>query len=297
MEKTLTKNLEKIAMKCMLLTLTLLVLSVNPIFAEEFTGTLGQIQKAGKLKIGYRQFQPPMSSLGKDGEPQGYSIDICRHIVSEINKKIGKEVGVEYVPVTAKDRFNALIDNRIDILCGSTTNTLSRRELVDFTQLTFVSGASYMALKGRKIRNNFDGKKVGVVKGTTTAVAIKKLFQETETNVDFVLMDSSADALDALRKEEIDIFSADQVVLIGLVSTAEDSTHFSILPDMFSYEPFSLAVRRNDADFRLIADRTIAHLFRTEQIRTIYDKWLGGFSNSAPSAFEVLVQLNAIPEK
>jgi len=91
-----------------------------------------------------------MSFLGKEGKPAGYSIDLGNHIVNEIKNKIGPEIAVEYVPVTAEDRFAALSENKIDILCGATTKTLSRSELVDFTQLTFITGASFITLKGKE---------------------------------------------------------------------------------------------------------------------------------------------------
>jgi len=169
-------------MRGILTTMLLVVFFANPLAAQELTGTLQQIQKTGKIKIGYRHSQPPMSFLGKDGKPAGYSIDLGRHIVDEIETKIGSEIVIEYTPVTAEERFNALRENKIDILCGATTKTLSRSEVVDFTQLTFVTGASFMTLKGKKLRNNFEGKKVGVVKSTTTAVALEKLFKDTSTD-------------------------------------------------------------------------------------------------------------------
>ncbi len=237
-----------------------------------------------------------MSFSGKDGKPVGYSIDICVQIADEIKDRVGTEVAIEYVPVESKNRFSAISENKIDILCGSTTKTLSRSEIVDFTQLTFVTGASYMALKGNKIKNNFEGKKIGVVRDTTTVTALKELFQDVSVNVDIILMDTTAKAISALKKGEIDVFSADQVVLIGLAMAEESPDTFSILPDIFSYEPFALAVRRNDADFRLIANRVISKLYRSKQILTIYDKWFGGFSSTRPEAFSALIQINAIPE-
>jgi ABC-type amino acid transport substrate-binding protein len=85
-------------------------------------------------------------------------------------------------------------------------------------------------------------------------------------------------------------------VLIGLALTAAEPDKFSILTNLFSYEPFALAVRRNDADFRLIADRVLSHLYRSKQIRSIYDTWFGKFSSTRPSAFEALIQLHATPE-
>ncbi len=268
----------------------------SPLFAKELTGTLQQIQKSGKVKIGYRDSLPPMSFLDKAGQPVGYSLDLCGHIVSEIEKTIGTGIKVEYVPVTAENRFAALPENKIDILCGATTKTISRGEMVDFTQLTFVTGASFMSRKGTKIRNNFSGKKIGVVKDTTTAVALKKLLQETKTEAEVVFLNSSAEALKAMEQGKIDTYSADQVVLIGLAITAEEPDRFSVLPDLFTYEPFALAVRRNDADFRLVADRVIADLYRSRKILDIYDRWLGQFSSGRSTAFDALIQLNAIPE-
>ena len=283
-------------MRGILTTMLLVVFFANPLAAQELTGTLQQIQKTGKIKIGYRHSQPPMSFLGKDGKPAGYSIDLGRHIVDEIETKIGSEIVIEYVPVTAEERFNALRENKIDILCGATTKTLSRSEVVDFTQLTFVTGASFMTLKGKKIRNNFEGKKIGVVKSTTTAVALEKLFKDTSTDAEIILFNSTAKGLSALKKEDIDAFSADQVVLIGLALSTDDPGNFSILTDLFSFEPFAFAVRRNDSDFRLIADRVISHLYRSRQILKIYDKWFSEFSRKRSLAFDALIQINATPE-
>jgi len=283
-------------MRSILTIIILMALLVSPLSAHEPPGTLQQIQKTGKVKIGYRESQPPMSFLRKDGIPDGYSIDLCQHIVAGIESKIGKEIEIEYVPVTAEDRFKALSEYRIDILCGSTTKTLSRGELVDFTALTFVTGASFMTLKGTQIMNNFNGKKIGVVKGTTTGVSVEELFNETGVDAEIVLLNSTADGLSALEKEKIDAFAADQVVLIGLALNAADPENYSILPNLFSYEPFALAVRRNDADFRLVADRVISHLYRTKEILPIYNKWFGKFSSKMPSAFEAIIKINSTPE-
>ncbi len=283
-------------MRVLLTVFLMVAFFTNPLSAQELTGTLKKIQESGKIKIGFRQSQPPMSFLGKDNLPAGYSIDLGKRIAAGVEKKIGRDVGIVYVTVTSENRFEALAKNEIDILCDGTTKTISRGELVDFTQLTFVTGGSFMTLRGKNIKNNFSGKKIGVVKSTTTVAELKKLFLETQANAEIVILNSAADGLEALKKEEIDAFAADQVVLIGLALAADNPGNFSILPDLFSYEPFALAVRKNDSDFRHIADSVISNLNRSKEILTIYDKWFGNFSSRRSAAYEALIMINAIPE-
>ena len=283
-------------MRDMLKAVLFVIFFATTLSAQELTGTLLQIKKTGIIKIGYRQDQPPMSYLGKDGIPVGYSIDICKFIVTGIEKKIHGDVKVEYVPVTAADRFDALSHNKIDLLCGSTSKTLSRSELVDFTLPTFVTGATFMILKSSQIMNNFAGKRIGVVKGTTMVDSVRELFKETGVVADIVMLNATSEGVKALEEGKIDAFAQEQAVLIGQALKAPNPENFSILPNLFTYESFALAVRRNDADFRLVADRVISRLFRTKEIVPIYNKWFGDFSSEMPSAFQALIQITASPE-
>ncbi len=269
-----------------------------PCAAQELTGTLQQIDKKGQIRIGYRLSEPPMSFADQNKNPAGYSIDICRQIVAGVEDILGKTIKVKYVPVTADNRFQALKDNKIDILCGSTTKTLSRREQVDFTQLTFVTGASFMTLKDNKKLDEagFDGTRIGVVKATTTEAALQDLIRDTSPNAEIVLFDAADDGLEALRQKKIDAFSSDQIVLIGLALKAKDTAAFTVKSEVFSFEPFALAVRRNDADFRLAADRVLSRLYRSREILAIYDKWIGRHTGRRLPAFDAMIQISATPE-
>lgn len=283
-------------MKKIISVLAVITLFAAPLQGLQAAGTLDQIAKTGKFRIGFRESSPPMSYLDQDGKPVGYMIDLCNRIATGVKNKVGGNVTVEYVPVTAKSRFDALINNKIDILCGPTTKTLSRAERVDFTQLTFVTGAGLMTLAGKEIRDvsGFTGKKIGVSRATTTETVIRKMLKESLADAQVVLVNSSAEGVEALKNGEIDAFSADQVVLMGMAMTSGEK--FAIASQVFSYEPFALAVRRNDADFRLVADRVLSHLYRSGLILGIYQHWFSRFSKKRPPIFDALYQLNATPE-
>jgi glutamate/aspartate transport system substrate-binding protein len=263
------------------------------------TPTLEQIKNSEVVRIGYRETEPPMSFLNKDKQPIGYSIELCLHIVNEVKSILkNPNIAAKYVPVTASNRFEALGNNSIDILCGSTTKTLSRSELVDFTQLTFITGAALLSLKSVKVDGIADlmGKKVAVVKDTTTIDSLTKTLKKEGSDAKIIPVDSAAVGMDAVIKGEVDAFSSDQIVLIGLVVTHKNPKQFSVSDEVFSFEPFALAVRRNDAEFRLIANRVLSKLSRSGEITKVYKQWFGKYITEVPALLEAMYILNATPK-
>jgi len=261
--------------------------------------TLEQIKKSGEIRIGYRETEPPMSFLNKDKQPVGYSIELCLHIANEVKSTLqNPNIATKYLPVNASNRFDALRDNSIDILCGSTTKTLSRSELVDFTQLTFITGAAFLSLNSAKVENFSDlkGKKVAVVKDTTTKNALEKNLRKKGSDAKIIVVDSAAEGVDLVVKGEVAAFSADQIVLIGLVVTHKDKKQFAVSDKVVSFEPFALAIRQNDSEFRLLADRTLARLNRSGNITKVFKQWFGSYITEVPALLEAMYILNATPE-
>ena len=281
------------------MALVLFASSFVAVAAVADAGTLDQIKQSGKIRIGYRVSEPPMSFVDQSGKPIGYSIDICSRIVTAVKTVLGSaSIAVEYVPVDSTTRFSMLTDNSIDILCGATTKTLSRGEIVDFTQLTFVTGASLLSLKSAPVAGVADlqGKKVAVVRDTTTIEALEGALKGALIEAEVVPVASAAEGFAALQNGQVNAYSSDQVVLIGLLLTNADPKNFVISNELFSYEPFALAVRRNDADFRLVADRVLSHLYRTGDVIQIYEKWFGVIQGQMPSALQAMYRLNSTPE-
>jgi len=280
------------------LTAIILILISGPVSAETLS-TLTQIKNSETIRIGYRESEPPMSFLDKNNQPVGYSIDLCSLIVNRVKSELkNPNIATKYVPVTATNRFDALTNNSIDILCGATTKTLSRAELVDFTQLSFVTGASLLSLATSGIDTipDLQGEKVAVVKNTTTLDSLTKALKQVGSDAIIVPVDSALEGIDAVVNGEVGAFSSDQIVLIGLMLTHEHPELFLIAEGVFSFEPFALAVRRNDAEFRLIADRVLSELNRSGNITPIFVKWFGGYMIGVPPLLEAMYALNSTPE-
>jgi ABC-type amino acid transport substrate-binding protein len=286
-------------MQVFLTVLAVLLAGATTASAGELSGTLKRINDSGQINVGFRTAEPPMSFVDPSDKPIGYSIDVCDHIATAVKRKLGRDdIAVNYLPVTAESRFSAIESGSIDILCGATTKTLARSERVDFTQLTFVTGASLLSLDSSPIADveSLKAKRIAVVDKTTTIDALKGALSERLIDAEIVPVNSAMEGMDALDKGEVDAFSSDQVVLIGQALARKTDKKYFLSQEMFSFEPFALAVARDDADFRLVADRALSQLYRTGQIAGIYNRWFGRFAKKPPVALKALYQLHSTPE-
>jgi ABC-type amino acid transport substrate-binding protein len=241
---------------------------------------LDRIKERGEFRVGYRTDARPLS-FEQNGEPAGYSVDICRRIATGVRDHLKlPDMRVTFVPVTSDNRFDAVVKGDVDIECGATTITLRRQELVDFTLMTFVTGGTILAMADKRIAgmNDLAGKRVAVIRGTTTADALQAYLKEKLIDARVVPVADRDAGMAQLQNGDVDAFASDQVVLIGEAMRALErnrNVSFSFGDDLFSYEPYALMVRRNDADFRLVVNRAIAQIFRTGQQAQIFNAWIG----------------------
>ncbi len=105
-----------------------------------------------------------------------------------------------------------------------------------------------------------------------------------------------SDGMKRLNGRNVDAFASDQIVLIGQVIEANYPKKYSLLDETFSYEPYGLVVRRNDADFRLVANKAITQIYRSGQHTQIFNKWIGRIGIRPPPVLVAMYQLNTIPE-
>jgi glutamate/aspartate transport system substrate-binding protein len=263
------------------------------------SGTLDQIRKSGEIRIGYRTDAPPLSFNGADGQPGGYSVDLCRRIATAVKESLKlSDLKIRFIPLTPQNRLEAIVNNEADIECGSTTITLSREREVDFTLMTFVTGGSFLSLADSGITSLDDvaGKSVAVIRNTTTEGALKGYLTKNLIDAKVVSVASLEDAMKQLDAKQVAAVASDQIVLIGQLMQASDPRKYSLSRDLFSYEPYALMVKRNDADFRLVANQALAQLYREGKFEGLYDKWFGQAGVKPSAILGAMYVLQAIPE-
>ncbi len=275
---------------------TLISLLSSPLAAASDT-TLQRIEKNKLLKIGYRESSPPFSFLAEDGRPQGYSIELCQLVASDILRHMKFDaLGVEWVKVDAQNRFDALQRGDIDLLCGNTTQTLSRREQFDFSLMTFVDGAGLLYRAGEKPQSleQMRGQRFAVVAGTTTEKVLDRLVSGSKLGASLVRVKDHDMAIKALEGGDASAYAADRTVLISTALAKGSGKTLELADVQFSYEPYGLVMRR-DADFRLLVDRTLARLYSNGEIEMIMGRWFATVGHLT-DAIKAMIELNALPE-
>jgi glutamate/aspartate transport system substrate-binding protein len=271
----------------------------SSLLAKDSEGTLDKIARTGEILIGYRTDASPLSYENADGNPSGYSVDLCRRIAAGVKAHLGKDdIETKFVPITSDERISAIVSGKIDIECGSTTITLSRLERVDFTLPTFVTGGSVLTLadSGIKTMPDLAGHTVAAVEGTTTVEQLRNYLSENLIDAKLVVVADRTAGMGQLNKGKVDAFASDQIVLIGQIIEAPFPKRYWLMDETFSYEPYGFVVRRNDADFRLVANKAIAQLYRSEQHIDIFHQWIGRIGIRPPPVLIAMYQLNTIPE-
>jgi ABC-type amino acid transport substrate-binding protein len=264
--------------------------------AAAAAGTLDRIRSSGEFRIGYRADAAPFAYDSPSGEPAGYQVDLCREVADAAQQQLGLDaLKLDYVKVTAEDRFEAVKEGRIDILCDPATVTVSRRAMVDFSLLTFIDGASVLfRVDGPQGFDALAGQKVGVHAGTTTEAALRKTLADIKIDAEIVLVDDHADGLKRLESGEFAAYFADRAILTFLLAESGAQDKLKLSEQYFSQEPYALALAYGDSDFRLLVDRTLAKLYRSGAIGSIFIKTFG---KGRPSEIlKVMYRMNALAE-
>lgn len=253
---------------------------------------MSRVAETGIMRLGYRTDTPPFSAEPTPGNIEGYSIDICRVIADATAKELEMKVTGEFVPVTADTRFDALQNGEIDILCGATTATIARREMVDFSLPTFIDGAGVVVGGDVKIEllSDLGPMRLGVRSGTTTERALNTSFPDSAVTT----MDDHADGMSAVRNGELDAYFADRTLLAFMLQQEPEGSNVKLANEFLTLEPYALAVPLGDSEFRLIVDRTISRLYKSGRINEITQSAFG--DAKLGNMIEVLYKITPLPE-
>ena len=274
-----------------------LVLGAALAFGSAEAGVLDHVRQDKALRIAFRDDAPPFSFTDAAGLPAGFVVDLCRSVAKEIGEQLNiSDLKVDYVLVTAENRFDAIESGKADLLCEPTSETLSRRAQVDFSIPTFVDGASLLV--GSDAPGDFralSGKKIGVLAGTTTEKSLRDTLASAGLVAEVTPAKTHQEGLAMLDRGEIVAYFADRAILTYLASKSADPSKLRLANNYFSLEPYALALPHGDEDFRLAVDRALSHIYRSGEVAIVFAHTFG--NQIQPSdILKALYSVSALPD-
>jgi ABC-type amino acid transport substrate-binding protein len=252
------------------LALSILLAGVVPAWAET---TLEKVARTGSFVIGTRTGSPPFGFIDKNNQWGGFSVDLAKLVHANVEKKLGKSVKFELKESTPATRIPLLSSGAVDLIAGTMTITRARRESLDFSLVFFVTGAQFLVKKGSPIKGVRDigGKRIGAQQGSTN----EKVLREKHPQAQLVVFPDQPAAFTALAQGKIDAYTNDGVQLAGLKAKAPNPGEWDVVGEFYTYEPYGMAMRKNDTDFRNIVDFTLMEAIESGEYQKLYDKWFG----------------------
>ncbi len=204
-------------------------------------GVLSDVLKRGTIRIATIGGNPPYSSLGTDGKPVGYDIDVANMLAEQLKVK------AEFIVVDVPGRITALQTKRADVTFANFTANVERSKVIAFTDPYVVVGSIYMVKKDSPLQSveqlNDPKYKIGFARGGTA----EGISATTAPRAQKVRFDTVGDAYLAMQSGQVDSHLQDSLQNASYM--AKDGDKYRNLPGNWSYEEISIGLPAGDFDW------------------------------------------------
>ncbi|MDR6519588.1 glutamate/aspartate transport system substrate-binding protein [Variovorax paradoxus] len=243
----------------------------------QYSGTLQKIKDSGTIQIGARDSQIPFSyKLGADGDPIGFTNDICLKIVDAVKARLGlAKIDVRYTMLNSTNRIPLLQNGTVDLDCATTTNTTQRQQQVDFAPSHFVANITAAVRKNSGIDTfaDLNGKNVATVSGSTSIQLLRVARKSGTIEVNEIPGKDTSDGFLRLSNGRADAYVLDDVQLAGMIASSTNPGEYKILKESLRQEPYGIMLRKDDPQFKALVDETVTGLMKSGAIEQLYTKW------------------------
>lgn len=257
-----------------------------------------RIREKQTLTIAYDPNQAPFSLLGDDGQPTGYTVDLCRIVASQLVTQLNMGLmDVRWVKTNSRSRFDAIESGDADLECSATSNTLDRQKQFAFSLTTFIQGATIAVRQDADLQrlDELASKKIAVVRNTTTSKLLKRAMANGQLQGTLVEAKNMEAAANMLASKEVDAIAGDRLLMFDQLIRSKLGTRFRMLPQDFAPEYYAIMMHRADPDLRWAVNATLSRTYRTPVIVELFQRWFGSL-NQPGQLMEALYFTQAFPE-
>jgi len=237
--------------------------------------TLDRVIEEGKVRIGVRFDNPPLSYITDDGAWVGFDIDLANAVADQMGLEI------ELVKVDGTTRISFLQEGKIDMAVASMNHTRSRDDAIDFSITYFWDNQSFLIRKGTYASlDEIMGKKVAANAGSSTIDSWTAYSQDMGGPApEIVEFTDKLAAMQALRDGVVEGYTEDNITLLAL---AAGDPELELIPGGHNKVQFGIGLPNNDSVWRDQVNYALQDLWKNGTYQEIYDKWFVGPDAALP---------------
>lgn len=210
--------------------------------------TLDAVKRRGQLVCGTSTGTAGFDMPDSRGEWHGMMVDLCRAVAAAV---LNDPARVRFIPLSAPQRFTALVAGEIDILARTTTWTLQRDAGagMNFTAPLYYDGQGFLVPRRLNVTRarDLDGASLCLTAGTTSEANVVDWARANRVTFRPVVFERNEEARAAYMAGRCDVYSTDVSILSATRATmARDPSEHVILSDIISKEPLTPVVRQGD---------------------------------------------------
>jgi len=260
------------------------------------SGALARIKQSGKVNIGYVDAASPFVYRDSEGRAVGFLAGVCQGVTDQIKGGLGlPALTVNWTQVSSDDRYRALQEHRIDLLCGD-AETLTGRKFISYSVPVYPGGVAALmradASPGLKAILSGDteahrpvwraspaeilnAQTFSTIKDSPTQRWLNDRINEFKLTARVVNVSSYEEGVRLVLDRKINVFFAERQILQDAVKRSTASDSLFVLQRRFTVVPVSLGVARDDEDMRLVVDSALSKMYASGNYRGLFVKWFG----------------------
>ncbi|MEM5364749.1 putrescine-ornithine antiporter [Paraburkholderia azotifigens] len=264
--------------------------------SSALAGALARIKQSGQINVGYLDAASPFIYRDNTGRVVGYLAGLCQGVADQTQSGLGlPSLKVNWMLVSADERYRALQDHRIDVLCGD-PETLTGRKFISYSVPVYPGGVGALlrtdATRGLKELLSGDIQPHGpiwraspaqllnaqtfsAVKGSPTERWLNDRISEFKLTARIVNVSSYEEGVRLVLDRKTNVFFAERQILQDAVKRSTAADNLQVLQRRFTIVPVSLGVARDDEDMRLFVDQALSKMYSSGNYRGLYVKWFG----------------------
>ncbi|SKA21105.1 amino acid ABC transporter substrate-binding protein, PAAT family (TC 3.A.1.3.-) [Enhydrobacter aerosaccus] len=224
-----------------------LVLAAPLAAGSAHAATLDTVKTRGAVRCGVSTGFPGFSLPDSQGVYRGLDVDVCRSVAASV---FGDATKVQFVPLTAVQRFTALQSGEVDLLARNATWTYARSAQLGltFTAVNYYDGTAFMVTKTSpaKSARDLNGATICAQAGTETLLGVQDYFSRNGLKFAPVTFENVDTMKSAFVGGRCDAMTSDSTQLMGIRSTLPTQGDYRLLPEVVTKEPLSPAVKSGD---------------------------------------------------